>query len=311
MKEHDLSHIITILGPTASGKTTLACALAHEMSAEIISADSRQVFNHMDIGTGKDLEEYNYLGTEIPYHLIDILQPGEEYNAAAFQKDFIEAFKKIKANNHPTILCGGSGMYIESALEGNTYLGIPNDKELLDELSDLADNELNARFELIKDEIKHNLQALTSRRKVRAIIIDQYLKQHPDWKTIETPDFSYTIIGVDIDREERRKKITKRLSYRLNNGLIEEVEFLLENHLSHEQLESYGLEYKWIGRYLKDEISKKELFEGLNIAIHQFAKRQMTWFRRMEKNGYKIHWIDALKSMDDKIAIVKSILEAK
>jgi tRNA dimethylallyltransferase len=311
MRLDDLSHIISIIGPTASGKTSLACALAHEMSAEIISADSRQVFRYMDIGTGKDLEEYSFNGEQIPYHLIDILNPGEEYSAGIFQKDFIKAHTNIKKNGNPTILCGGSGMYIESALEGNTYLGIPNDKDLSKELSELSETKLDERFELISKKIKEKLFGLTRRRKIRAIIIDDYLKNNPNWKTIEMPKFSYTLFGIDIDRDERRDKITQRLSYRLNNGLIEEVEFLLENYLNHNQLESYGLEYKWIGRYLKKEISKKELFNNLNIAIHQFAKRQMTWFRRMEKNGYQIHWINSNQKLDDKLASIRSILETK
>jgi tRNA dimethylallyltransferase len=297
-------HILTILGPTASGKTNVACAVAIELGGEIISADSRQVYRHMDIGTGKDIEEYEVNGVKVPYHLIDIRDPGYKYNIAEFQLDFLKVMPEIHERANVPILCGGSGLYIESALKGNSYLGIPMNKDKVDELEQLSEEDLNKMFRQINPEIQQNLNNETKRRTIRAIIVDEFLKANPDFKTVEIPAFHNTIIGIDIDRDKRREKITNRLSYRLNNGMIEEVEWLLENYLTYEDLEYYGLEYKWVGQYLKKEISKKELFFGLNTAIHQFAKRQMTWFRRMEKNGFKINWVPADLSLEEKTAEV-------
>ena len=306
-----IPHILVVLGPTASGKTNLACSLALEFDAEIISADSRQFYKHMDIGTGKDIEEYEVDGVKIPYHLIDIKNPGYKYNIAEFQLDFIEALKDIHQRGKSIILCGGSGLYIETALKGNSFLGIPMNEDRREELEKLTDDELKANFAQISDRVKEVINDETRRRMIRAIIVDEHLKKDPSFKTVDIPEFTYTIVGVDIDRDTRRQKISDRLSYRMNNGLIEEVEWLLDNYLTHEDLEYYGLEYKWIGLYLKKEISKKELFEGLRTAIHQFAKRQMTWFRRMEKNGYQIHWVNANQSLKDKLIEVQTIYPAQ
>lgn len=293
-------HVLTILGPTASGKTNVACAVASKLEGEIISADSRQVYRHMDIGTGKDIEEYTIAGIHIPYHLIDIQDPGYKYNIAEFQLDFLRVMPQIHDRQHVPILCGGSGLYIEAALKGSSYLGIPMNQTRVEELELLPDQELMKMFESTSPEIQKNLNAETKRRIIRAIIVDEYLKHHPEFKTVEIPEFKNTIVGIEVDRELRREKITNRLSYRLNNGMIEEVEWLLDNYLTQEDLDYYGLEYKWVGRYLRNEITKKELFFGLNTAIHQFSKRQMTWFRRMEKNGYKINWVSADQSVEDK-----------
>ncbi|MEZ4924058.1 MAG: tRNA (adenosine(37)-N6)-dimethylallyltransferase MiaA [Crocinitomicaceae bacterium] len=305
-----IPHILTILGPTASGKTNVACSVAAQIQGEIISADSRQVYKYMDIGTGKDLQEYTVNGVEIPYHLIDIHDPGYKYNIAEFQLDFLKVLPDIKQNNKVPILCGGSGLYIEAALKGNSYLGIPMNEQKQQELEGYSLEELNALFDQIDPKIKENLNNETKRRMVRAIIIDNFLKENPEFKTVDKPEFYHTIIGIDIDRELRREKITNRLSYRLNNGMIEEVQWLLDHYLTYEDLEYYGLEYKWIGQFLKNEITKKELFFGLNTAIHQFAKRQMTWFRRMEKNGYNIHWIRSDLDLDDKTAEVIRLYKA-
>lgn len=279
-----------------------------EISGEIISADSRQIYKGMTIGTGKDLDEYSVEGVNIPYHLIDIKEPGYLYNIQEFQTDFITAFETIKTRGKMPILCGGSGLYIETALRGGSFLGIPSLPELVEALNLLETDELQQKYEAIDRKLKEQLNALTKDRMVRAICIHNYLKMNPDWKPIEMPELNPLIIGISIDRDLRRKKITDRLSYRLNNGLIEEVQFLVENGLSFEQLDYYGLEYKWVGRYLSGQISKRELFEALQIAIHQFAKKQMTWFRKMEKNGYSIHWIDATNDLEDNMNEVLALL---
>lgn len=262
----------------------------------------------MNIGTGKDLYEYSVEGKSIPYHLIDIKEPGYKYNISEFQKDFSTAFHQIQANEHMPILCGGSGLYIETALHGNTYLGIPSNEEIWQHYKTAEEAELEQAYQNLSENIKGNLNALTRPRKIRAIEIGAYLDENPDWKPVKPPKLNPLIIGVKIDRDERRAKITSRLSYRMNHGLIEEVETLLNGQLTHADLAYYGLEYKWVGKYLKQEISKRELFEQLNIAIHQFAKRQMTWFRRMEKNGYVIHWVDANTILPEKLKVIQRLI---
>jgi tRNA dimethylallyltransferase len=304
-----MNKLITILGPTASGKTNLACALAYDINGEIISADSRQIYTGMDIGTGKDIEEYTINGQAIPYHLIDIKPAGYKYNIYEYQTDFLEAYKKIDANSNQAILCGGSGLYLETALSGNTFLGIPNSDEIRNETRDLSTENLLSKWNLISDKLKAKLDSSTDKRIIRSLEIADYIAKHPEWSEAVYPDFEHTIIGVDIDRDSRRKKITNRLSVRLNNGLIEEVVELVESGLSYEDLSYYGLEYKWICKYLQNEISKKELFEGLNIAIHQFSKRQMTWFRRMEKQGYHINWVDTFLPMEEKVQFIKELIK--
>ncbi len=293
--------LITILGPTASGKTNLACHLARLIHGEIISADSRQIYVGMDIGTGKDIEEYIIEGTKIGYHLIDLHPPGYKYNIWEYQTDFINAFHQITDDNKVPILCGGSGLYIETALKGNTFTGIDSNTDLRNELSELSRPEIMKRWDAIDEVLKSKLNNNTIGRTIRAIEIDTFIKNNPDWKEPVYPEINYTIFGIDIERDRRREKITKRLSYRLNNGLVEEVEGLVNQGLSFADLEYYGLEYKWVGNYLQDKISKKELFEGLNTAIHQFSKRQMTWFRRMEKQGYRIIWLDEQDPLDKKL----------
>ncbi|MBI3135461.1 MAG: tRNA (adenosine(37)-N6)-dimethylallyltransferase MiaA [Bacteroidetes bacterium] len=303
----DKSPILVILGPTASGKTQLACAVAAEMNGEIISGDSRQIYRFMDIGTGKDLSEYVVNGKQLPYHLIDIKDPGYRYNIAEFQEDFLNVFKEIRQRNHLPVLCGGSGLYLETALRGNSFLGIASDPALYEFMKTVPLAEIEKEIEALPPAITSKLGIQTWHRKIRAIEIGRFLKANPDWKPLENPGFNEVIIGMDISREARREKITRRLSERLNNGLYEEVENLLKHHITFDDLEYYGLEYKWLGLYLKNEISKKELFEGLNIAIHQFAKRQMTWFRKMEADGYVIHWIDVNLPLAERVQMVKEI----
>lgn len=300
--------LITILGPTASGKTELACALAYDINGEIISADSRQIYRKMDIGTGKDLKEYVVNNKLIPYHLIDIRDAGYKYNIYEYQQDFIKAFTDISSRHKQAILCGGSGLYIETALKGNSFLGIPSNERLRQQLKELSLNELQQKWDKIPSKIKSKLDNNTAKRMIRGIEIYAYIQSHPNWTPPTYPAFNSVMIGVNIDRELRRKKITKRLSFRLNNGMYEEVENLLKDGLTFDDLAYYGLEYKWIGNYLQGKISKKELFEGLNVAIHQFAKRQMTWFRRMEKQGFKINWIDAELPLSQKVELVKQLV---
>jgi len=304
-----MNKLITILGPTASGKTNLACALALDINGEIISADSRQVYTGMDVGTGKDIEEYTIDSKQIPFHLIDIKPAGYKYNIYEYQTDFLDAYKKIEANSHQAILCGGSGLYLETALSGNTFLGIPSSDQIRDETRQLNTEELLSRWNLISDKLQSKLDFSTDKRIIRSLEIADYISKHPEWKEAVYPEFVHTIVGVDIDRDSRREKITNRLSVRLNNGLIEEVIELLDSGLNYEDLAYYGLEYKWICKYLQKEISKKELFEGLNIAIHQFSKRQMTWFRRMEKQGYHINWINTFLPMEEKVQFIKDLIK--
>jgi tRNA dimethylallyltransferase len=302
---HDL---ITILGPTASGKTRLACHLAATFDGEIISADSRQIYKGMDIGTGKDLDEFIVGNSPIKHHLIDIVPPGYKYNIEEYQRDFGLALDAVKANGKFPILCGGSGLYLETALIGGSFLGISSRPERVQELEKWSDESLEKRYLACNALIRENLNAITKQRKIRAIEIDDFLSQNTRWKPATPADNNSLIIGIDIDRDMRRKKISDRLSYRMNHGLIEEVETLLANGLSHESLEYYGLEYRWVSFYLRGEITKRELFNGLSIAIHQFAKKQMTWFRRMEKRGFEIHWLPATNEIDVNINRIIELL---
>lgn len=301
--------ILVILGPTASGKTKLACGVCAEMEGEIISGDSRQIYRYMDIGTGKDLSEYEVNGKKIPFHLIDIKDPGYKYNIAEFQQDFLKAFHEIRSRKKLPVLCGGSGLYIETALRGNSFLGIESDASFYEKMKEVSLEEIEKEIASLPHEIKSNLTVQTWHRKIRAIEIGRFLKQNPDWKPTLNPGFKEVIIGMDISREERREKITHRLKERLNHGLIEEAEYLLANHVNMEEMEYYGLEYKWLGKYLRGQISKEEMFEGLNIAIHQFAKRQMTWFRKMENDGYKIHWLNIHLPLEEQILLVSEIFK--
>lgn len=294
--------MLTILGPTASGKTELACHLALQLNGEIISADSRQVYKGMDIGTGKDLSEYTIQNQQIPVHLIDLKEPGYKYNIAEFQDDFHAAKAQIDSRKKLTILCGGSGLYIETALRGNSYLGIPSDPNEKELLLSKNDDEIDELYSKCSSDLKKTIGSQTKLRKIRTIQVSRYLTLNSNWKQRNYPKIDTVIIGLKIDRDLRREKITARLSSRLNNGLIEEAESLLSNGLSHKDMAYYGLEYKWLSDFLLGEITKKELFFGLNTAIHQFSKRQMTWFRRMEKNGYNIHWIDAALDLDQKLS---------
>ena len=305
-----MQKMITILGPTASGKTSLAAALAARIDAEIISADSRQVYRGMTIGTGKDLDDYRQGDRVIPYHLIDICEPGTKYNLFQYQQDFHLIYNNIVARGVRPILCGGTGLYIESVLKGYALSPVPQNQALRDELADKSLAELTEMLEDLKHRnhsVMHNRTDVdTAQRAIRAIEIETYNLEHPtDNRTL--PPIDSVIIGVDINREERRRKITQRLKQRLEEGMVDEIRQLLDRGIAHENLIYYGLEYKFVTEYVIGKTSYEEMFRQLEIAIHQFAKRQMTWFRGMERRGFTIHWIDALDPMDSKVAQIMDI----
>jgi len=302
--------MITILGPTASGKTSLAAALAYHLDTEIISADSRQVYQGMDIGTGKDLADYTVAGKHIPYHLIDICKAGSKYNVYQYQQDFLEVYNKIRETNKLPILCGGSGLYLEAILKGYHLSTVPPNEELRNQLNEMSHESLIQMLVEIQEQLNtkmHNSTDLDSKqRTIRAIEIGKYMLTEADPKT-NFPEIPSLIIGVDIDREERRRKITTRLHQRLEEGMIEEVKQLLNQGIAPEDLIYYGLEYKFVTEHIIGKLSYDEMVQQLEIAIHQFAKRQMTWFRGMERRGIKINWIDASLPMEEKIEMIQTL----
>ena len=298
--------MITILGPTASGKTPVAARLAAEIGGEIISADSRQVYRRMDIGTGKDLEDYG----SVPYHLIDICEPGTKYNLFEYQQDFYDVYQQIRSRGAVPILCGGTGLYIEAVLKGYHLSPVPQNQALRDSLEGKSLDELSQMLTDLKAKTGSNMHNTTDvdscQRASRAIEIETYNLEHPTPRR-ELPPVDSIIIGIDIDRELRREKITRRLKARLDHGMVEEVRALLDEGIPAEDLIYYGLEYKFLTEYLTGQLSYDEMFQRLEIAIHQFAKRQMTWFRGMERRGFKIHWISATLPMEEKVAQILSL----
>ena len=302
--------MITILGPTASGKTSLAATLAYHLDAEIISADSRQVYQGMDIGTGKDLADYTVASKHIPYHLIDICKAGSKYNVYQYQQDFLEVYNKIRETNKLPILCGGSGLYLEAILKGYHLSTVPPNEELRNQLNEMSHESLIQMLVEIQEQLNtkiHNSTDLGSKqRTIRAIEIGKHMQTEADPKT-NFPEIPSVIIGVDIDREERRRKITTRLHQRLEEGMIEEVKQLLNQGIAPEDLIYYGLEYKFVTEHIIGKLSYDEMVQQLEIAIHQFAKRQMTWFRGMERRGIKINWINASLPMEEKIEMIQTL----
>ena len=299
--------MITILGPTASGKTGVAVNLAKAIGGEIISADSRQVYRKMDIGTGKDLGDYG----DVPYHLIDICDAGTKYNLFQYQEDFHKAYDDIRHRGVWPILCGGTGLYLESVLKGYSLSPVPQNEALRAELAGKSLEELTAMLMELKSKTGSNMHNQTdvdtAQRAIRAIEIEAYNLQNPLPKR-ERPAVDSLIIGIDIDRDERRRKITSRLKARLDGGMVEEIRRILDSGVKAEDLIYYGLEYKYVTEYCIGKLSYDEMFRSLEIAIHQFAKRQMTWFRGMERRGFTIHWIDAMKPMDEKVAAIMQFL---
>lgn len=304
MPDYDL---IAILGPTASGKTQFATALANKLDTEIISADSRQIYRGMDIGTGKDLADYTIDGKQIPYHLIDIVEPGYKYNVFEYQRDFLTAYNGIRQKGRIPIMCGGTGMYLESVLKGYRLLPVPENPQLR---AQLADKSLDELTEILKRyKTLHNTTDVdTAKRAIRAIEIEEYYA-HTPVEERSFPQLNSLIIGIDIDRELRREKITRRLHQRLKEGMVNEVRSLLDKGISPEDLIYYGLEYKYLTLYVIGKLTYEQMFHDLEIAIHQFAKRQMTWFRGMERRGFTIHWIDAQWPMEEKTAFAIRLIE--
>ena len=337
-----MQQMITILGPTASGKTPLAAALAAALplvdgrcGAEIISADSRQVYRRMDIGTGKDLADYRVCPAvggfpadtspatravggfpadtsfTVPYHLIDICEPGTKYNLFQYQQDFFDAYEDIQRRGLVPILCGGTGLYIEAVLKGYHLSPVPQNLELRARLEGRSLDELTEMLVTLKAQNGSNMHNTTDvdscQRAIRAIEIETYNLEHPVPRR-ELPPVPSLIIGVDIDRDERRAKITRRLKARLDEGMIDEVRNLLAEGIPADDLIYYGLEYKFVTEYITGRLTYDEMFQRLEIAIHQFAKRQMTWFRGMERRGFTIHWIDALQPMDAKVRQILDLL---
>ena len=305
------NNMITILGPTASGKTPVATHLAAEIGGEIISADSRQVYRRMDIGTGKDLADYVVDGRQIPYHLIDIREPGTKYNLFEYQQDFYDVYQDVRSRGAVPILCGGTGLYIEAVLKGYKLSPVPQNQPLRDSLEGKSLEELTAMLIHLKEKNGSNMHNKTDvdscQRAIRAIEIETYTLEHPTPRR-DLPPVDSIIIGIDIDRELRREKITRRLKARLEEGMVEEVKALLDEGIPAENLLYYGLEYKYVTEYLTGQTSYEEMFARLEIAIHQFAKRQMTWFRGMERRGFKINWIDATLPMEEKIEIIENMI---
>lgn len=299
-----MKRLITILGPTASGKTTLAAHLAAQMGGEIISADSRQVYRGMDIGTGKDLADYVVDGKRIPYHLIDIADAGTKYNLFRYQQDFNDAYSDICQRGVQPILCGGTGLYIEAVLKGYALSPVPQNQQLRDKLDGLSLDELKEMLIELKQKngsTMHNTTDVdTAQRAIRAIEIETYnLENHFGQRNM--PSVDSLVVGVNIDRELRRQKISRRLKLRLDEGMVDEIRSIINSGVQPDDLIYYGLEYKFVTEYVVGKLSYDEMFRQLEIAIHQFAKRQMTWFRGMERRGFTIHWIDATLPLDEKV----------
>lgn len=298
---------ITIIGVTASGKTALAVGVAAALDGEIISADSRQIYRRMDIGTGKDLSEYTSAGKNIPYHLIDICEPGYKYNLYEYRRDFENAYTDIIGRGKTPVICGGSGLYVETVLKGYAMPNVPENKELRSALSDKTLPELEKILSQYKT-LHNTTDTDTCKRAIRAIEIAEYYKNCPA-EQLEDKPLNTLLVGIKIDRERRRNNITTRLHARLKEGLVDEVKKLLDEGIHPENLIYYGLEYKYITEYIIGKTSYDETVRLLEIAIHQFAKRQMTWFRGMERRGFAIHWIDYEMPLEEKIAEILSLAE--
>jgi tRNA dimethylallyltransferase len=304
LEKYDL---ISVIGATAGGKTSFAANLAHLTDAEIISADSRQVYRRMNIGTGKDYDDYLVNGVQIPVHLIDILEPGEKYNVYQYRNDFIKVYKSITDRKKKAILCGGSGLYIESILKDYQLIAVPHNEEFYNQLESQSIEELVPVLESYKN--LHNTSDTTDKRRlIRAIEIAEYYVKNPD-KRQDISDMKHLALGIKYDRNSRRKRISQRLKQRFENGMIEEVQALIDAGIDTETLIYYGLEYKYITMQLQGLLSFDEMFNQLETAIHQFSKRQMTWFRRMERNGIKIHWLDGYMSMEQKMLRLAEVLK--
>lgn len=299
--------LITVLGPTASGKTAFATHLAGRLQTEIISGDSRQVYRSMDIGTGKDLSEYTVNGKQIPYHLIDIHPPGYKYNVFEYQHDFFRVYEEIRGRDKIPVLCGGTGMYMEAVLKGYKLLDVPENPALRESLKDKSLQELEEILASYK-ELHNKTDVDSAQRAIRAIEIEEFYKTEAPAQN-EYPPLNSLIIGIDIDLELRREKISRRLRARLEEGMVDEVKGILATGVAPEDLIYYGLEYKYLTLYITGKLTYGDMINQLEIAIHQFAKRQMTWFRGMERRGFTIHWMDAMLPTEEKIERTIGLLE--
>jgi tRNA dimethylallyltransferase len=300
--------LITVLGPTASGKTAFAASLASFLNAEIISADSRQVYRNMDIGTGKDYSDYVVAGEPVPYHLIDIVDAGYQYSIYEYQRDFSRAWTDITSRGKQVVLCGGSGMYIESVINAYKLVNVPHDPDLRNELENKTDSELQQILSSLRK--LHNVSDTSSRKRlIRAIEIAKYAGSE-NRLSQSFPEFDNLVIGLGSERDRRRMRITARLEERLKEGLVDEVRQLLDSGLTPAELIFYGLEYKYVTLYITGSLTYEQMKAGLNIAIHQFAKRQMTWFRRMERNGVRINWLAEDLSLGEKLGRAIDIIKA-
>lgn len=300
--------MLTILGPTAGGKTSLAARMTYILDGEIISADSRQVYRGMDLGTGKDLDDYIVEGKQIPYHLIDIVDAGYKYNVYEYQKDFLKVYSEIQKRKKFPVFCGGSGMYLDAVLKGYKLIPVPANEQLRNELENKSTEELITILKSFKK--IHNTSDTDSRKRViRAIEIETFYDESKDIDDY-FPKINSLLIGVKFDRDSRRRRISERLKQRLDEGMIDEVKRIMDSGISPENLIYYGLEYKYITQHVIGEITFDEMFKQLETAIHQFAKRQMTWFRGMERKGLKIHWLDGYTSMKEKTDRVLALLKA-
>lgn len=295
--------LITILGPTASGKTALAARLAYEMHTEVISGDSRQVYRRMDLGTGKDLEDYVVEGIQVPYHLIDIVEPGTKYNVFEYQRDFLKVYEELRGEGKVPVLCGGTGLYLESVLRGYRLMPVPENEALRTVLAGKSLEELTEMLKSYK-QLHNKTDVDTPKRAIRAIEIEEYYRNHPA-EGRDFPSIHALVVGIDIDRETRRRKISERLKQRLEHGMLDEIRDLLAEGIPAENLIYYGLEYKYLTQYVIGELAYEEMYRKLEIAIHQFAKRQMTWFRGMERRGIQIHWLEASSPMENKVAQIR------
>ena len=299
-------NLVTILGPTACGKTTLAVALADRLKTAVISADSRQVYRSMDLGTGKDLAEYRVEGREVPYHLIDVVDAGYKYNVFEYQRDFLKVYEDLRDKGQLPVLCGGTGMYLESVLRGYRLVEVPENKELRASLENKSLNELTEMLRGYK-QLHNTTDVDTCKRAIRAIEIEEYYRAN-DVSIREFPEIKSLTIGLDVSRELRRERISRRLRERLDQGMVDEVRGILDSGVEPEDLIYYGLEYKYLTMYVIGQLTYDEMVSQLEIAIHQFAKRQMTYFRGMERRGVPIHWINAELSTEEKVEQIYHLL---
>ena len=304
-----MNHLLTILGPTACGKTAFATRLAYDLGGEILSADSRQVYRGMDIGTGKDLADYTVNGKQIPYHLIDIADAGEKYNVYEFQHDFLEAYNDIVARGATPIMCGGTGLYLESVIRGYRLSPVPQNPELRERLAGKSLEELTEILRGYK-QLHNTTDVDSAQRAIRAIEIEDYY-QHTPLDNREFPEIDSLVIGLDINRELRREKISRRLRSRLDEGMVDEIRRIIDSGVAPEDLIYYGLEYKFVTMYVIGQLTYEDMVSQLEIAIHQFAKRQMTWFRGMERRGITIHWLSCDIPVEERIEMVKDMWAAK